>query len=76
MLVIIRKIRDMVIIKITNPFAKEPQIENGQFITNKGNKGMHGLGLQSVRHIVEAYGASMEVDYQNGQFSVVIMFTD
>ncbi len=75
-LVIIRKIRDMVIIKITNPFAKEPQIENGQFITNKGNKGMHGLGLQSVRHIVEAYGASMEVDYQNGQFSVVIMFTD
>ena len=75
-LVIIRKIRDMVIIKITNPFAKEPQIENGQFITNKGNKGMHGLGLQSVRHIVEAYGASMEVDYQNAQFSVVIMFTE
>lgn len=40
------------------------------FLTTKKAKGQHGIGLKSVRKIVEAYNGTMEVTTQDDIFSV------
>ena len=40
-------------IKISNPFAKKLQFKNGLPVTDKPDKLLHGLGLSSIKKIVE-----------------------
>lgn len=51
-------------------FVKEEKQGSGRFLTTKKSKEQHGIGLESVRKIVEAYSGTMEVIPQNELFCV------
>ena len=62
-------------IRIENSFLSANLVEEEQqggrvFFTTKKAKGQHGIGLKSVRKIVETYNGTMEVTSQNELFCV------
>lgn len=58
------------IIQITNPYSQELKYENGELISSKRNPDQHGLGLKSVRKIVEKYEGGMMIHHENQLFVV------
>ena len=51
------------------------EIINGACRTTKNNKELHGFGLNSIRHIVEAAGGNMVIQFENGLFELhIILF--
>ena len=46
---------------------------SGDYVTGKGDKINHGLGLKSVRTIVESYGGLMEISSEDFIFQVSIL---
>lgn len=59
-------------LQVKNPYEKEPVVSDGRFETTKESKEGHGLGLRSVRRIVEKYGMEMEIAMEGGMFCVTI----
>lgn len=59
-------------IKIQNSYDGEINLENNKFITGKADKSRHGIGVESVRRIVEESGGIMKIDWQDKLFSVDI----
>ena len=62
-------------IRIENSFlpaglVKEEKQGSSRFLTTKKAKEQHGIGLKSVRKIVETYNGTMEVTSQNELFCV------
>lgn len=72
--VAIRKLHEMTFIKVSNSYEEHPIIEQEKFISTKEDKRMHGLGMTSMRMIVEKYDGNMEINYDIDNFSVVISF--
>ena len=70
----IRRIRDMTFIKIVNPYKKEECGEKRN--TEEAESGLHGIGLKSVRMLVQKYGGEMEINDEEMKFTVVISFFD
>lgn len=68
--------RGVLKIRIENSFLPANLVEEKRqgagriFFTTKKAKGQHGIGLKSVRKIVEAHNGTMEVTSQNGLFCV------
>lgn len=67
--------RGVLKLRIENSFLPEG-LEEGErqgsrvFLTTKREKGQHGIGLESVRRIVEAHDGTMEVTPRDGLFCV------
>ena len=74
--VIIRKVGEISLIKITNPYLQAPQSMDGKLITRKENKQMHGIGLKSAEETVGQYGGTITYEYTDGKFCVVVSFFD
>ena len=70
----IRKIREMTFFKIANSFEGEPEVKDGKVTSSKKDKNLHGLGLLSMKAIVDKYEGTMGVDYSQGIFSVMFSF--
>lgn len=49
-------------IEIMNPYLAEPIKEGVRYISTKGDKQEHGIGLAHVRDIVERRGGTIEID--------------
>ena len=65
------------LIQVDNPFSGEITEENGRLLTTKGNKDDHGLGLASVRKVIQKYDGMMNLDYGGKIFSVsILMFLE
>lgn len=62
----------LIFLQVKNPYEKEPVVSDGRFETTKESKEGHGLGLKSVRRIVEKYGMEMEIAMEGGMFCVTI----
>jgi hypothetical protein len=61
-------------IRISNYYAQEPEIRDGKLLTNKEDKQLHGIGLNSIRHAAEKYGGSVDVQLdQPGIFVLKIL---
>lgn len=45
---------------------------DGVLATDKEDQGSHGIGLRSVRAVVDKYGGEMEVSYTDETFSVTV----
>ena len=53
-------------LQVQNPYEREPVMSGGEIETTKESKEGHGLGLKSVRRIVEKYGMEMEIVMEGG----------
>lgn len=60
------------VIELYNPVTSQTIKENGRFLTTKKDKINHGLGLKSVRNIVDRYNGFLYADKDNNQFIVKI----
>lgn len=70
----VRKIQEMIFIKISNSYKDSPVLKQDKFLSIKSDKRMHGLGMTSMQMIVEKYDGYMEADYDSENFTVVISF--
>lgn len=67
----IRRINDMLIIKVENSYTQEPFSAGLELKTTKGNSALHGWGLKSARAVAEQYDGTLELAHENGVFCAV-----
>lgn len=68
---IIRRINQMLVIKVENSFAAAPVQEKGELKTTKTEDGLHGWGLKSARTAAEKYDGMVQTDCAGGIFRAV-----
>lgn len=68
----IRRINEMVIMKVENGCKTAPEMRDGMIQTSKSNKSLHGWGLKSVQTAVERYDGTIETGYDDHTFRAVV----
>lgn len=68
----IRRINEMLIIKLENGCKAAPVIAEGELKTTKPDAALHGWGLQSIRTAAERYDGTVETEYSNNRFCTVV----
>ena len=68
----IRRINDMLVIKVENGCSSQPAVANGILQTSKTDKALHGWGLKSVRAAAERYDGTIETEYSDHTFRAVV----
>lgn len=68
----IRRIHEMLIVKVENGYGEAPVQENGALVTSKENRAFHGWGLKSALTAAERYDGSIQTDYADGVFRAVV----
>ena len=71
--VLIRYDRNCIFIKISNPYDGERLVKDGEYITTKNEEKNHGLGIRSVKKIVEKYDGSIFFTEERGEFIVKLV---
>lgn len=61
------------LLKLKNSYNQGIVIKDGNYISRKENKALHGIGLKSVKHTVEKYHGIMEIATTQDIFCVTIM---
>ena len=56
-----------------NTSIKAPQVKDGRLLTRKEDQYAHGLGVESVKRIVEKYNGSISFLYDDEHFEVNIL---
>lgn len=69
---IIRRINDMLVIKVENGCGIAPAVTDGDLQTSKTDKNLHGWGLKSVRTVAEHYDGTIETEYSPNTFRTVV----
>ena len=54
-----------VTIKLYNSYSKDPTIVNNTLITTKNNQALHGLGMKSIKKIVNKHNGSLNFSYDS-----------
>lgn len=67
----IRRINQMLIIKVENSCAAPPVVENGALKTSKEQNGLHGWGLKSALTAAEKYDGTVRTSCSDGVFRAV-----
>lgn len=67
----IRRINQMLVIKVENSFADAPVQENGELKTTKTESGLHGWGLKSARTAAEKYDGMIQTGCEENMFRAV-----
>ena len=67
----IRRIHQMLVIKVENSFAAAPVQENGQLKTTKTGGGLHGWGLKSAQAAAEKYDGMVQAGVSGEVFRAV-----
>lgn len=67
----IRRIHQMLVIKVENSFAAAPVQENGQLQTTKIGGGLHGWGLKSAQTAAEKYDGMVQANVSSEIFRAV-----
>ncbi len=65
-------IANCLVVKFENHYQREPRFQEGLPVTSKTG-GEHGLGLRSVRRVLERYGGVLNVDADESLFTVTWM---
>lgn len=68
----IRRINNMLVIKVENGCEAPPVSKQGELITSKTEGGLHGWGLKSVRAAAEKYDGIVETMYEDHVFRAVV----
>lgn len=69
---VIRRINNMVIVKIENSCRAAPPLENGGLQTSKQDKALHGWGIKSARAAAERYDGVVNCSCKNRVFQAVV----
>ncbi len=69
---IIRRIQQMLIIKVENTYEKKPVVEDGDFKTSKTDVGLHGWGIKSARTAAEKYDGMVQSSCTDELFTTVV----
>ncbi len=64
---------EYLVIKIGNTYEGQLQRKGRQLLSTKKGEGEHGIGLRSVRKIVEKHGGMMKRSEENQYFEVLIL---
>lgn len=67
----IRRINQMLVIKVENRFAASPIQEKGELKTTKTDDGLHGWGLKSARAAAQKYDGMVRTEYSGELFRAV-----
>lgn len=67
----IRRINQMLVIKVENSFATELVEKDGQLQTTKTEGGLHGWGIKSARTAAEKYDGTVMTSTDEGVFKAV-----
>lgn len=67
----IRRIHNMLIIKVENSCTLKPFASGTELKTTKDNGALHGWGLKSARAAAERYDGTLELTCENGVFCAV-----
>lgn len=68
----IRKVSEMLFIKIANTTLKLPKENSQGFLTSKDDKKNHGFGLKTMRQLVEQYQGSLDYEMSKGWFCLIM----
>ena len=68
----IRRINDMLIVKVENGCSVAPSSADGDLQTSKNDKSLHGWGLRSVRTAADHYDGTIETEYSDHTFRAVV----
>lgn len=68
----IRRINNMLIIKVENSFDEQPVVTHGELQTSKSDKSLHGWGLKSALSAAERYDGTIEISCENHVFQAVV----
>ncbi len=68
----VRRINNMLVIKVENGCGAPPVSKQGELITSKTEGGLHGWGLKSVRAAAEKYDGIVETMYEDHVFRAVV----
>lgn len=69
----IGNINQMFLLYMTNSSTRPPQLKNGRFLTTKEDSNAHGLGVESVKRIIEKQNGSICFQYDEEHFEVTIL---
>ena len=67
----IRRINQMLIIKVENSFSNPPVSRDGVLTTSKEKNGLHGWGLKSAQTAAEKYDGTVRTSYKDKVFKAV-----
>lgn len=67
----IRRINQMLIIKVENSFSNPPISQDGVLTTSKVKNGLHGWGLKSAQTAAEKYDGTVQTSYKDNVFKAV-----
>lgn len=59
--------------ELVNSKANKINVKKGRFISDKEDQSAHGIGISSVKEIVDKYGGTLDISYDNEWFNVVIL---
>lgn len=68
----IRRINQMLVIKVENSFSVPPIKENGSLKTAKEESALHGWGLKSAQAAAEKYDGMVQTSYTGTTFRAVV----
>ena len=61
------------VIQVENTFEGELKMKDGRPLTSKADKENHGIGIRSIKSIVEKYQGTVSVRVQDGNFVLTIL---
>ena len=59
-------------LELINSKINEIVVQKNQYISDKEDKSAHGIGISSIRDIVEKYEGTLDISYDDTSFKVVI----
>ncbi|MDD3794789.1 MAG: GHKL domain-containing protein [Lachnospiraceae bacterium] len=69
----IRNVNEMFLLRMRNTNSQIPIKVKDQFVSSKDDRQNHGLGIESVKHIINKYSGDIEIQYDETMFQVCIM---
>ena len=65
--------RGRIILKVENTYNGKINIDKGNIVTSKKDQNNHGIGLQNVKHAVEKYSGTIDINYNKEWFKIYVM---